>query len=131
MTCRHTQAALSPHPGDALVPFQAAVERLDKVFLPHASGRRRRRHQHGDAALLSDPPYPGFVPIGPLLKDGWFDAVDADHLLEEIDQVLGALQAVDIAVDDDAIPAGVDELDSGTQQHQQSFHGTTLLSWDE
>jgi hypothetical protein len=32
--------------------------------------------------------------------------------VEEVDQVLRALQPLDVAIQDDAIPAGVDELDS-------------------
>jgi len=64
-----------------------------------------------DAELVSNPPHPGLVGIGPLLEYGWLDGRDCDDVMEEVDQVLRALQPFDVAVQDDAIPARVKELD--------------------
>jgi hypothetical protein len=99
-----------------LVSIQAAIEGFDEVLLAHASGRRWWRLQDRDAPLVGDPAYPGRVGLGALLQDGWLDAGDAHDIVEEVDQVLWALQPLDIAVQNDAIPARVHELDSRAQQ---------------
>ena len=39
-------------------------------------------------------------------------AGDADDVVKEVDQGLWTLQPLQVAVQDDAIPAGIDELDS-------------------
>ena len=54
--------------------------------------------------------------VSALLEYGRLDRVDADDFMEEVDQVLWALQSLDVAVQDDAIPAGVGELDSVAQE---------------
>jgi hypothetical protein len=65
--------------------------------------------------LVRDPSHPGPVRRGALLEDRRLNAFDTDDVVEEMDQVLGTLQTFDIAGHDDAIPARVHELDSGTQ----------------
>ena len=50
-------------------------------------------------------------------------AVDADDVVEEVDQVLWTLQSFEIAAQDDAIPARVDELDSLTQSSDNRSMG--------
>jgi hypothetical protein len=54
--------------------------------------------------LVGDPAYPGLVGLGALLQDGWLDAGDAHDIVEEVDQVLWALQPLEIAVQNDAVP---------------------------
>jgi hypothetical protein len=77
--------------------------------------------------FLSDPPHPGLVRFGALLEHGWLNGVDAHRVLEKVDEVLGALQPLDVAAQDNAVPAGVDELDNRAQDCRQSIHGKTLL----
>jgi hypothetical protein len=50
-----------------------------------------------------------------LLEHGWLNRFDANDVLKEVDQVLWALQPLDVAAQDDTIPAGVGELDSLTE----------------
>src|SRR5438874_9972705 len=91
--------------------MQATVVRLDQLFFAQPAWCG----QHGDVLLISDPPYPRLVGIRALLKDRRLEAGDADDLPEEVHQVLWALQPLDVAGQDDAIPTGVDELDSSAQ----------------
>src|ERR1051326_3347527 len=63
------------------------------------------------------------VRVGPLLEHSRLDGVDADDVVEEVDQVLYAQQPLDIAAQNDAIPAAIDELDSLAQDCRQSLHG--------
>jgi len=62
-----------------------------------------------------DPSHPGLVGVGALFENGRFDTGDADHVVEKVDQVLWALQPLDVAVQNDAIPARVDELDNAAE----------------
>ena len=117
----HERTALlhaGEHAGHALGAFQASVVGLDQFLLAYAA----RRCQDGDTPLISRPPYPALVRVA-LLEHDRFDGIDADHLVEEVDEVLWTLEPLDVAAQDDAVPAGVDELDSSAQQHQQSLHG--------
>src|SRR6266516_723181 len=128
----HEGAALlqaSQDAGDALRPFQATVEGLDEIFLAYSFGWGGRRCQDRDAALIGDTSHPGLVGGGALLEHSRLDAGDADDVMEEVDQVFGTLQPLDVAVQHDAIPARVDELDNRAQQCRQSIHGMTLLRW--
>ena len=64
-----------------------------------------------------EPAHPGLVSVGALFEDRRFDAGDADDSIrEKVDQVLRALEPLDVAVQDDALPRGVDELDSLAQE---------------
>ena len=115
---RHEGAALfqaGQDAGDAWLTLQAAVEGLDEILLAHAFGWGGRRCQDGNAQFVGDAPHPGLVGVGALLEDGRLDAGDADDVVKEVDQVLRALQPLDVAIQDDAIPARVHELDSRTQ----------------
>jgi hypothetical protein len=69
-----------------------------------------------DPAFLGRPPHPGLVGIGALLEHGRLNCVDANDILEEVDQVLWTLQLPDVAAQADAIPTGLGEPDSLTQQ---------------
>jgi hypothetical protein len=84
--------------------------------------------QNGDAAVVGHPPDPGPIGLGALFEHGRLEAFDADDVVEEVDQVLGSLHPLEVAGQDDAIPTGVDELDSATKQLWQSIHGS-LLRW--
>src|SRR3989442_13367775 len=121
---RPTLLQAGQHAGDALAAPQAAVVGLDEVFFAYPLGRGL---QDRDATLIGELAYPGLVGVGALFEDGRLDARDADDIMEEVHQVLGPLQALEIAVQHDAIPAGVDELDSLAQDCRQSLHGMTLL----
>jgi hypothetical protein len=112
------------HASHARGALQAVIVGLDQFLFAHATWRG----QDGDPALIGDPSHPGLIRIGPLLEDSRLNSVDADDVLEEVDQVLWTLQSFDVAAQDDAIPAGVDELDSLAQQLGQSVHGMSLLS---
>ncbi|SRR5229473_1123960 len=113
------------HAGHALRAFQASVVGLDQLLFTHTT----RRGQDRDGVLVGHPAHPATVSSGALLKDSWLDAGHANKVVEEVDEVLWALQSLDVAGYDDAIPARVGELDSVAQQRQQSFHGMTLLRW--
>lgn len=63
------------------------IEGLDQVLLAYTLGSCKNR----DAALVGDAPHPGLVRIGALLEHGWLNAGDADHIVEEVHQVFGAL----------------------------------------
>src|SRR4029453_19033706 len=93
---RHERAALfqaGQHARHALVSGQAPIVGLDQfLFLDAAGGRQDR-----DAALLGDPPHPGLVASGALLEHGRLDRVDADHVVKEVDQVLGTLEPLKVA----------------------------------
>ncbi len=114
------------HADHARGTFHASVVRLDQVFFAHAF----RRSQDGDPLVVGDSPHPGFVGVGALLEDGWLDAGDADDIVEEVNEVLWALQSLDVAVQHDAIPTRIHPLDSRAQKLQQSIHGMILLRWD-
>jgi hypothetical protein len=81
------------HAGHALSPFETAVVRLDQFLFAHAA----RCGQDRDAMLFSDSPRPGLVRVGALLEDGRLDTGDADDVVEEVDQVLWALQPLNVA----------------------------------
>ena len=110
----HERAALlhaGQDTGDALLVLQAPVVGFDQLLFLDAM---RCGHDR-DGQLVSNPPHPGLVGIGPLLEHGRLDGLDADDVMEEMDQVLRALQPFDVAVQDDAIPARVKELDGVAQ----------------
>jgi len=98
---------------------------LDEIFLAHSFGWGGRRCQDGDVVLVGDTSHPGLVGIGALFQDSWLDTGNADDVVEEVDQVLRTLQPLDVAVQHDAIPARVGELDSAAEQAQQLIHGMT------
>jgi len=101
------------HAGHALSALQRSVVGLHEVLFAHSLGRRR---QDRNSAVVGHPSHPGAVSNGALLKDSWLDTGDANEVVEEVDQVLWALQSLDVAGHDDAIPARVGELDSVAQQ---------------
>ena len=88
------------HTGHPLDGFQATVEGLDDVLLTYTPGSGKNR----DALLVCDPPHPGLVGVGALLEHGWLNAGDAYDIVEEVHQVFRALQALEVAVQHDAIP---------------------------
>jgi hypothetical protein len=99
------------HAGYAFGALQATVVGLDQLLFAHAAWRG----EHGDPTFLSDPPHPGLIGIGALLEHGRLNRVDANDVLKEVDQVLWALQPLDVAAQDDAIPTRIGELDSLTE----------------
>src|SRR5216683_6745503 len=103
------------HTGHAFGAFQLSVVGLDDILFAHAFGWGWRCCLDGNAQLVGDAPHPGLVGVGALLEHGRLDAGDADDVVEEVDQVLWPLQPLDIAIQDNAIPARVDELDSAAQ----------------
>ena len=46
----------------------------------------------------------GLVGVGAVLKHRQLDAGDADHIMEEVHQVFGPLERLEIPVQDDVIP---------------------------
>ncbi len=86
---------------------EAAVVGRDHVFLALVLGRGHDR----DAMLLGVLRHPGAVPRSAAHEHRWCDGRRADHVPKEVDNVLWPLEAVEVAVEDDAIPGRIAELD--------------------
>jgi hypothetical protein len=94
------------------LPLQAAIVRQDEIFFPLPFGRLENR----DPTVRGVPAHPVAVAVGAAHQDRWLDALDAGHLVEEVDEVLRPLQAFDIPIQNDAVEGDVRELDILTQQ---------------
>jgi hypothetical protein len=61
----------------------------------------------GDPMIASECLYPLPILAGSLTEDGFVDYRDAHHVAEKVDHLLGAGQAAEVAMDDDAVEAVV------------------------
>ncbi len=96
------------HAGHALGALQATVVGLDQFFFADATWCG----QDGEPEFFGRPSHPGLVDVGALLEHGGLDAVDADDILEKVDQVLWPLQPLDVAAQDNTIPARAECLNT-------------------
>ena len=67
--------------------------------------------------------HPGLVVGGPLAQDLLADHRNADHLTEEVHHLLGPRQTAEVAVNDNAVEAVVDEGQQVAEQLGEQFHG--------
>jgi len=80
--------------------------------------------KHRDLLLGGELTHPFPIPVRPARQLRWLNARDANHIVEEVREVLRPLQPFDVAVQHDAIERGVGELDVTTQKLRQSIHET-------
>jgi hypothetical protein len=104
---------------DTWLAVEPAVVGLDEVLLALALGCVEER----DVLLSAEAFQPRPVGLGSLLEDHRFDTRDPGNFVEEIDQVLRTLEALEVAVEDDAVERGVGELDEAAEKLRQSVHG--------
>jgi hypothetical protein len=96
----------------------------DHLLLAPARGRRDDR----DGLLGRVPGLGGPVRRRAAQQHLGRHAGNPDHLPEEVDEVLRALQPLEVPVEDDPVPRGAAELDVRPQQLRQSLHGCPPLA---
>ena len=67
--------------------------------------------------------HPGLVVGGPLAQDLLADHRNADDLTEEVHDLLRARETAEVAVNDNAVEAVVDEGEQVAEQLGEQFHG--------
>jgi hypothetical protein len=67
--------------------------------------------------------HPGLVVGGPLAQDLLADHRNADHLTEEVHNLLRARETAEVAVNDNAVEAVVDKGEQVAEQLGEQFHG--------
>ena len=65
---------------------------------------------------------PGLVVSGPLAQDLLADHRNADHLTEEVHNLLRARETAEVAVNDNAVEAVVDKGEQVAEQLGEQFH---------
>src|SRR5580693_3649020 len=86
-------------------PCHASLPRHDMVLLAHPLlGPFDRQPMIAGKGF-----HPGLVVGGPLAQDLLADHRNADHLTEEVHDLLGARETAEVAVNDNAVEAVVDE----------------------
>src|ERR1700730_10092774 len=77
--------------------------------------------------------HPGLVVGGPLAQDLLADHRNADHLTEEVHDLLRAREPAEVAVNDNAVEAVVDEGEQVAEQLGEQFHGSSpeTRQWSE
>jgi hypothetical protein len=67
--------------------------------------------------------HPGLVVVGPLAQNLLADHRNADHLTEEVHDLLRTRETAEVAVNDNAVEAVVDEGEQVAEQLSEQFHG--------
>ena len=70
--------------------------------------------------------HPGLVVGGAPAEDLFVDHGKADHVPEEVHHLLGPRQPAEVAVNDNAVEAVVDEGQQIAEQLGEQFHGNPL-----
>ena len=100
-------------------PCDASLPRHDMVLLAHPLlGPFDRQPM-----IAGEGFHPGLVVGGPLPQDLLADHWNADHLTEEVHNLLRARETAEVAVNDNAVEAVVDEREHVTEQLGEQFHG--------
>ena len=100
-------------------PCHAPLPRHDMVLLAHPLLGPFDRQ----AMIAGEGFHPGLVVGGPLAQDLLADQRNADHLTEEVHDLLGARETAEVAVNDNAVEAVVDEGEQVAEQLGEQFHG--------
>jgi hypothetical protein len=93
-------------------PLHATEPRSDVILFADAF----LRPLDGDLVIASERLYPLPIIAGSLTEDGFVDHRDAHHVAEEVDYLLGARQAAQVAMDDDAVEAVVYQNEQAVEQ---------------
>src|SRR6266436_1226880 len=115
---------LGPCEVDAVgvVPGHAALPGQDMVFLAHAFlGSFDRQPM-----IAGEGFHPVLVVGGALAQDLLADDRYADHLTEKVHDLLGPREPAEVAVNDNAVEAVVDEGQQIAEQLGEQFHGNPL-----
>ena len=115
--------ALEDH-DDAFLGLERAVVGSDHLLLADSLGRRQDRDPVLLGVAVEPAPIGGGAPRQHLRGNPY---VAAD-VAEEVNDVLRSLQARVVAAQDDAVPAGVAELDEAPEELPESVH-EPALSW--
>ena len=77
--------------------------------------------------------HPGLVVGGAPAEDLFVDHGKADHVPEEVHHLLGPRQPAEVAVNDNAVEAVVDEGEQVAEQLGEQFHGSSpeTRQWSE
>ena len=113
--------ALEDH-GHACVSLERAVVGSHLLLLADSLGRRQDRDPVLLGVAVQPAPIGGGAPRQHLRSNPW---VAAD-VTEEVNDVLRSLQARIVAAQDDAVPAGIAELDEAPEELQESVHEPAL-----
>ncbi len=70
----------------------------------------------GDLVIASERLHPLPIIAGSLAEDGFVNYRNAHHVAEKVDHLLGAGQATQVAVDDDAVEAVVYKNEQAVEQ---------------
>ena len=92
------------------------------VFLAHALLGPFDRQ----AMIAGEGFHPGLVVGRALAQDLFVDHRNADHVTEEVHHLLGPRQPAEVAVNDNAVEAVVDEGQQIAEQLGERFHGNPL-----
>ena len=106
----HTKSVLADH---------FAQPRLHILFLAHAL----LGPLNGDVAIAGKGLDPLLVDGGPLAQNLFADDRNADNAAEEVHDLLGPRKAAQVAVDDNAIEAVINEDEKIAEQLDEGFHG--------
>src|SRR6266850_1250995 len=105
-----------------VVPGHAALPGQDMVFLAHAFlGPFDRQPM-----IAGEGFHPVLVVGGALAQDLLADDRYADHLTEKVHDLLGPREPAEVAVNDNAVEAVVDEGQQIAEQLGEQFHGNPL-----
>ena len=105
-----------------VVPGHAALPGQDMVFLAHALLGPFDRQ----AMIAGEGFHPGLVVGRAPAEDLFVDHRNADHVTEEVHHLLGPRQPAEVAVNDNAVEAVVDEGQQIAKQLGEGFHGNPL-----
>src|SRR5712672_738122 len=105
-----------------VVPDHAALPGQDMVFLAHALLGPFDRQ----AMIAGEGFHPGLVVGGAPAQDLFVHHRKPDHVPEEVHHLLGPRQPAEVAVNDNAVEAVVDEGQQIAEQLGEQFHGNPL-----
>src|SRR6266436_2423252 len=101
-------------------PCHASLPRHDMVLLAHPLlGPFDRQPM-----IAGEGFHPGLVVGGPLAQDLLADHWNADHLTEEMHNLLRARETAEVDVNDNAVEAVVDKGEQVAEQLSEQFHGS-------
>src|SRR6201984_3700492 len=80
-------------------------------------------HSIGSPMIAGEGFHPGLVVVGPLAQNLLADHRNADHLTEEVHDLLRTRETAEVAVNDNAVEAVVDEGEQVAEQLSEQFHG--------
>src|SRR6185295_3894603 len=114
-------------------PHRARPSRLPRLLQTRLSEAVRLAHPllgpfDRQPMIAGEGFHPGLVVGGPLAQDLLTDHWNADHLTEEVHNLLRARETAEVAVNDNAVEAVVDKGEQVAEQLSEQFHGNPRMA---